>query len=34
VELPQVRSERPMFDLKYGDHEAVHTDPERNPDRG
>jgi heme/copper-type cytochrome/quinol oxidase subunit 1 len=33
-ELPQIRSERPVFDLRHGDHEAAHTDPERNPDRG
>jgi cytochrome c oxidase subunit I len=34
TELPQIRSERPVFDLRHGDHEAAHTDPERNPDRG
>jgi cytochrome c oxidase subunit 1 len=32
--LPPIRSERPVFDLRHGDHEAAHTDPERNPDRG
>jgi cytochrome c oxidase subunit 1 len=37
-ELPEIRSERPVFDLRHGPHAAAGggpvTDPERDPDRG
>jgi cytochrome c oxidase subunit I len=33
--LPEVRSERPAFDKRYGlEFAGADTDPERNPDRG